>query len=135
MITKYSKRIIGCSLLVIILFSVFLFSNEVHGYTSGAEAFGQLYISIPEHDAVFDGPAIYYYTIDGEIVYCIEMATRIFKTEYYDVPYSNHQIAYALVADHGYGGNLAADFQIRQAVIWALLGQINIENLQPGDPG
>ena len=121
---------------IIIIFSMLIFAPaKVIALTSGAAKFDTLYISIPEHDAVYGSPAIYYYTLDGAKAYCLEMAVKVIKTNYEGYPYSDPRIAYALIADHGYTWNDAADFQIRQAVIWALLGQINIENLQPGDPG
>lgn len=121
--------------IILISFLLAFMPSKVIALTSGAAKFDTLYISIPEHDAVYGTPALYYYTLDGAKAYCLEMAVKVVKTNYEGYPYSDPRIAYALVADHGYTYNEAANFQIRQAVIWALLGQINIENLQPGDPG
>lgn len=121
---------------IIIIFSLFaILPTKVMALTSGAAKFDTLYVGVPEHDAVYGSPALYYYTLDGVKAYCLEMAVRVVKTNYAGFPYDDPRIGYALVADHGYTDNDAANFQIRQAVIWALLGQINIENLQPGDPG
>lgn len=122
--------------LIIMIFCLFAFvPKRVDALASGAGKFDTLYISIPEHDAVYGRPALYYYTLDGRKAYCLEMSVPVVKTEYGAYAYSDPRIGYALAADHGYTGNDTANFQIRQAVIWALLGQINIENLQPGDPG
>ncbi len=121
---------------IIMLFCLLAFvPKQAVALTSGAAKFDTLYISIPEHDAVFGRPALSYYTLDGRMAYCLQMSVPIVKTQYEAYGYNDPRLAYALVADHGYTGNVAANFQIRQAVIWALLGQINIENLQPGDPG
>lgn len=121
---------------IIMIFCLLAFvPQKVTALSSGAAKFDTLYISIPEHDAVYGRPALFYYTLDGRKAYCLEMSVPVVKTEYGAYPYSDPRIGYALAADHGYTGNDAANFQIRQAVIWALLGQINIENLQPGDPG
>ena len=117
--------------LVIIISGV----QKVVALTSDAGKFDTLYVGVPEHDAVYNRPALYYYTLDGAMAYCLEMAVSVQRTEYDPVEYNDPRIGYALVADHGYTWNDAANFQIRQAVIWALLGQINIENLYEGDPG
>lgn len=122
-------------ILITLLVIIFATSNEIIALTSGAAKFDTLYVGIPEHDAVYGRPALYYYTMDGAMAYCIEMAVPVKKTEYSAYPYNDPRIGYALAADHGYTSNVAANFQIRQAVIWALLGQINIENLYAGDPG
>ena len=121
--------------IITLLVIIFASSNEIIALTSGAAKFDTLYVGIPEHDAVYGRPALYYYTMDGAMAYCIEMAVAVKKTEYSEYPYNDPRIGYALAADHGYTSNVAANFQIRQAVIWALLGQINIENLYAGDPG
>ena len=121
--------------IIILFFLLILAPKSAIALTSGADKFDTLYVGVPEHDSVYGYPALYYYTLDGARAYCIEMATRIYKTEYAGYAYSDPRIGYALIADHGYTWNDAADFQIRQAVIWALLGQINIENLYAGDAG
>lgn len=120
---------------IAVLVIIFSGAQKVVALTSGAAKFDTLYVGVPEHDAVYNGPALYYYTLDGAMAYCLEMAVKVVKTEYAPFAYSDPRIGYALVADHGYTNNVAANFQIRQAVIWALLGQINIENLYAGDPG
>ena len=129
---KIKKLYIAVIAVLVIVFSS---TNEIIALTSGAAKFDTLYVGVPEHDAVYGRPALYYYTMDGAIAYCLEMAVAVKKTEYSAYPYNDPRIGYALAADHGYTSNVAANFQIRQAVIWALLGQINIENLYAGDPG
>ena len=121
--------------IIILFFLLIIAPKNAIALTSGAYKFDTLYVGIPEHDSVYGYPALYAYTLDGARAYCLEMATKIYVTEYAGYSYSDPRIGYALVADHGYTWNDAADFQIRQAVIWALLGQINIENLYAGDPG
>jgi len=112
---------------IIMLFCLLAFvPKQAVALTSGAAKFDTLYISIPEHDAVFGRPALSYYTLDGRMAYCLQMSVPIVKTQYEAYGYNDPRLAYALVADHGYTGNVAANFQIRQAVICAL---------QPGDPG
>ena len=128
---KIHKLYIAFIAVLVIIFSG---AQKVVALTSGAAKFDTLYVGVPEHDAVYNGPALYYYTLDGAMAYCLEMAVKVVKTEYAPFAYSDPRIGYALVADHGYTNNVAANFQIRQAVIWALLGQINIENLYAGDP-
>lgn len=129
---KVHKIYIAILAVLVIIFSG---AQKVVALTSGAAKFDTLYVGVPEHDAVYNGPALYYYTLDGAMAYCLEMAVRVVKTDYAPFAYNDPRIGYALVADHGYTWNVAANFQIRQAVIWALLGQINIENLYAGDPG
>ena len=68
---------------IIIIFSMLIFAPaKVIALTSGAAKFDTLYISIPEHDAVYGSPAIYYYTLDGAKAYCLEMAVKVIKTNY-----------------------------------------------------
>ncbi len=122
--------------ILILLCAILVTKNiKVYGAESGAALFDTLYVGVREHDSVYGSPALYYYTLDGRIAYCLEMAVKVVKTEYGPITYNDPRIAYAITADHGYTNNQAADFQIRQAVIWALLGQINIENLYAGDAG
>ncbi len=132
------KKIRNKLIISILILFVIIFGNnlKIFGATSGAALFDTLYVGVADHDAVFGSPALYYYTLDGSMAYCLEMAVKVIKTSNYGAtPYSDPRIAYALTADHGYTYNVAANFQIRQAAIWALLGQINIENLYAGDPG
>ena len=122
--------------IIIILCAIIYKSNtNIYAATSGAVKADTLYVGVGDHDVVYGRPALYYYTLDGQMAYCLEMEVRVAKTDYEPIVYNNPQIAYALTADHGYTDNLVANFQIRQAAIWALLGQINIESLYEGDPG
>ena len=122
--------------MLVVLCTILVTNNtKIYGAISGAAKFDTLYVGVGDHDAVYGTPALYYYTLDGNIAYCLEMAVRVLKTDYTPTIYNDPRIAYALTADHGYTDNVAANFQIRQAVIWALLGQINIDSLYPGDPG
>ena len=122
--------------MLVVLCTILVTNNtKIYGAISGAAKFDTLYVGVGDHDAVYGTPALYYYTLDGNIAYCLEMAVRVLKTDYTPTIYNDPLIAYALTADHGYTDNVAANFQIRQAVIWALLGQINIDSLYPGDPG
>lgn len=121
--------------LLILIFLFILAPKNIIALTSGAYMYDRIYVGVPEHDEEFGYPAFFCCTLDGEEVYCIEMGVSLHKAEYAEYDYDDPSIGYALVADHGYTDNDAANYQIRQAVIWALLGQIDIEGIYAGDSG
>ena len=121
---------------IIIMFClVFLAPKKAIALTSGNERLDGLYVGVPEQEEINDVPLVWGITLDGARAYCIDIHTKMYITEYAGYSYSDPRIGYALAADHGYTWNSSADYQIRQAVIWALLGQIDINRLYAGDPG
>ncbi len=121
--------------ILILFFLLILAPKDAIALASGAYMFDTIYVGVPEHDEEFGYPAFYCCTLDGKKAYCIEMGVSLRKADYVEYDYNDPRIGYALAADHGYTKNEDADYQIRQAVIWALLGQIDIENIYAGDAG
>ena len=122
--------------LLFILTFIICIPKTTNAYMTGIGKFEKLWVGVPEYDVEYGhGPCLYYYTIDGDYAHCIQLPIRLKKMDYASGPYDDPRIGYALAADHGYKWSEEADFQIKQAVIWAILGQVNIEGLYAGDWG
>ena len=122
-------------ILFILTFTICI-PKTTNAYMTGIGRFEKLWVGVPEYDVEYGhGPCLYYYTIDGDYAHCIQLPVRLKKMDYASGPYDDPRIGYALAADHGYKWSEEADFQIKQAVIWAILGQVNIEGLYAGDWG
>ncbi|MBR2784645.1 MAG: hypothetical protein IKD74_01485 [Clostridia bacterium] len=122
--------------ILFILTFIICIPKTTNAYMTGIGRFEKLWVGVPEYDVEYGhGPCLYYYTIDGDYAHCIQLPVRLKKMDYASGPYDDPRIGYALAADHGYKWSEEADFQIKQAVIWALLGQVNIEGLYAGDWG
>lgn len=129
-----AKKILFVIILVLSL--VVFIPKTTNAYMTGIGRFEKLWVGVPEYDVEYGhGPCLYYYTVDGDYAHCIQLPVRLKKMNYASAPYDDPRIGYALAADHGYKWSEEADFQIKQAVIWAILGQVNIEGLYAGDWG